>query len=559
VAEINVTVQVQGIDKTLEKNVRLFLSIEQQKTHASLNEGRLRRLHDKAMQEIKLALQPYGFYKVVVQAELKKITDNSWSALYRIDPGPAIKIGEFNFRVNPEVTADERFAGYLKKLPLKAGSVFIHEEYEQVKANMLRLAAERGFFDAKFSEHKVEIDLALYQARVELLFEGGMRYVYGDVQITNDILNPGLLDRYVAFKKGAPYQLEDLISLQQALNDSDYFQSVEVAPGEANRNLHNIPVIVNLKPRKKNKYSLGLGYGTDTGARASLGWEKPRINKRGHRFNSDLKISEIGESLDAKYSIPVLNPRTDRLVYSAGLINEKTDTSESSIKTLGVSLKQSKNAWRQTLSLDYQREDFTIAETEDSTSLLLPGVSWSRTWGSGYIYTIDGMRLDIDLRAASEELFSDVDLVQVLSGIKFIQKWGENNRIIARAKVGLTDTNNFDKLPSSVRFFAGGAQSVRGYSYNSLGPENDDGEVEGGKDLLVGSLELEHRISGKWGVALFYDIGNAVNDLSDELARGAGFGLRWQSPVGAVRVDLGSALSRDDDPWRLHINIGPDL
>jgi len=85
------------------------------------------------------------------------------------------------------------------------------------------------------------------------------------------------------------------------------------------------------------------------------------------------------------------------------------------------------------------------------------------------------------------------------------------------------------------------------------------GQVKGGKYLLVGSIEFEHRFKNKWGAAVFYDVGNAINNINDDLEKGAGFGVRWQSPIGPVRFDLASALSRDGNPWRLHINIGPDL
>jgi translocation and assembly module TamA len=110
-----------------------------------------------------------------------------------------------------------------------------------------------------------------------------------------------------------------------------------------------------------------------------------------------------------------------------------------------------------------------------------------------------------------------------------------------------------------VRFFTGGAQTVRGYAYQSLGPVDVDGNVVGGRYLMIGSIEYEHSFNKDWGAALFYDGGNAANNLTDKLARGAGFGMRWKSPVGTVRVDLARALSLENKPWRLHINIGPDL
>ena len=110
-----------------------------------------------------------------------------------------------------------------------------------------------------------------------------------------------------------------------------------------------------------------------------------------------------------------------------------------------------------------------------------------------------------------------------------------------------------------MRFFTGGAQSVRGYAYQSLGPVDANGEVTGGKYLVVGSIEFEHSFKNKWGVAAFYDVGNAINDISDDLKKGTGIGVRWKSPVGPVRIDLASAISLEGNPWRIHITIGPDL
>ena len=122
-----------------------------------------------------------------------------------------------------------------------------------------------------------------------------------------------------------------------------------------------------------------------------------------------------------------------------------------------------------------------------------------------------------------------------------------------------TDVGDVNKLPASQRFFAGGDNSVRGYQFESLGPTDESGEVIGGKHLVVGSIELDHRITDSWNAAVFYDIGNAINSVNDELFAGAGVGVRWKSPVGPVRFDFAWALDKTDEQFRLHVVIGPDL
>ena len=557
-AQTVVNVEISGIDEILEANVRLYLSIEQQKNHPLISDGRLRRLHKKAAPEISAALQPFGYYRSTVSASLEKSESGEWQASYNIDPGPALRIAEFNFAISAEMGQDPEFQKLIQKQALQTGNVFTHPEYESFKTDLARLASERGYFRAAFSENRVEIDLKDYVARVYLNYDGGPRFIFGEVLLRQDVLQAEFLQRYMPFKKGDAYSLSKLIELQHVLNDTDYFQTVEVSPGEAVPGSNEIPIEVSLSPRKENRYLFGFGYGTDTGARTKFGWQKPRVNDRGHRFDSEIGVSEIGYNLEANYRVPVLNPRTDQLVYSVSEVNEELDDVDSDLRTVGVSLNRRRGEWRETLALDYQREDFEIGNDSDKTALLIPGVTWSRIWGKNFIYVLDGLRFDFALRGAEEGLGSDVSFSEVYSSLKFITSLNRSNRFIARGSVGSISTKDFNKLPPSVRFFTGGSQTVRGYDYRSLGPEDDSGDVIGGRRLLTGSIEFEHSLNDRWAVAVFYDAGNAIDDFNDDLERGAGFGVRWNSPVGPVRVDLANSIS-DDETWQLHLNIGPDL
>ena len=558
-AQTDIVVEIIGVDGELASNVRLFLSIEQQKTHPLMSEGRLQRLHKKAPKEIIQALQPYGYYKPEIGSVLIQSDGGKWRARYTIDPGPVIPLAAFDFRVSGEMQEDAVFLSFMAKPPLRRGQAFNHLKYEAIKTGIAKIAAERGYFNGHFSVHRVVVDLDVYEVRVQLHYDSGPRYYFGAVSLQQEVLATDLLRRYIPFESGAPYTLVDLIDLQQALNNSDYFDVVEVFPGELRPDSREVPVNVSLTPRKRHHYTLGLGYGTDTGARAKLGWEMPRLNSQGHRLDTEIKLSQIGRGIFAHYRVPVLNPRTDQMVYTAGAVNEKTDTHESTVHTVGVTLNHGRGPWRESFSLNYQREEFTVADEQGRSTLLMPGVSWTRTWGKGFVRTLDGIRFDIAVRGANEHLVSDADFVQIQGGLKGITSLGSRSRLIARGRLGSTMTPEFHQLPSSVRFFAGGSQSVRGYAYQSLGPLNDEGQVVGGQHLMTGSLEFEHKINGKWSAAMFYDAGNAIDDMADKLAWGAGLGVRWQSPVGAVRFDLASALSQEGRPWRVHINIGPDL
>jgi translocation and assembly module TamA len=110
-----------------------------------------------------------------------------------------------------------------------------------------------------------------------------------------------------------------------------------------------------------------------------------------------------------------------------------------------------------------------------------------------------------------------------------------------------------------VRFFAGGDESVRGYDYESLGPKDADGNVIGGTNLLVASIEYERHVSGNFYGAVFVDAGNAFDNTDFDPETGVGIGVKWRSPIGLVRLYLGYPVTADDGKVRFHLRLGADL
>lgn len=556
-AETRVEVLVQGVEAALQRNILEQLSIERQKNASDLSEGDVRYLHEKASEEIRQALQPFGFYRPSIEARLQS-TDTGWRAGYRIDAGPALPVQTLDLRLIGDGNADEDFRTLLQNFPLRQGATLNHAVYEEIKRALQNLAAERGYLDARFTRQEIRVDLEAYSAHIALHFDTGPRYRFGPVTIAQEILDPALVARFVKFKAGDPYSTSALLDLQGALGDSEYFVNVEVLPHPEQAVNREVPIEVRLSPRKPTKYSLGIGYGTDTGARGSLGWERRYLNAAGHRMRAELQASQIKNSLTTAYIIPIRDPRTDRITFTAGASDEDTKTAESNIRTVGAGMTRARGKWSETTSINYHKEKFDIgSETGDST-LVLPGISWTRVSADNRIYATRGSRLTAEIRGGAHALGSDASFLQTRLQYKFIRDLG-SGRIIARADVGATRVAEFSELPASVRFFAGGDQSVRGYAYNTLGPRNAAGEVVGGRHLLVGSLEYEQPIAGNWSAAVFYDIGNAVDDFSDPMRKGAGLGLRWKSPVGQIRIDLAEALDEPGRALRFHLAIGPDL
>ncbi|MDQ2694337.1 MAG: autotransporter assembly complex protein TamA [Pseudomonadota bacterium] len=551
-------VVIEGVEGELLDNVAAFLEINRLAGQAVPYESRIRWLHARAEENIRQALQPFGHYQPEIEKSLDQ-TGNEWVARYRINPGPPLRIAEMTVSVEGDGNNDLAFQRILTNLPLKEGDVLVHPQYEEIKAALQNVAAERGYFDARLVRREIRVNMQEYAARVEIRFATGRRYQFGKVEFRQDVLAQEFIERYKTFNEGDPYSLPPLLKLQSALIDSQYFSRVELNASPDRATDHTLPVDVILEPRPKYKFTTGAGYGTDTGVRGRIGLENRRVNRWGHRYKVDLFASQIKFGLTADYTIPLKNPTTDQLVFRTGYTDEDSDSIDSQKFVIGASRQLQRGLWTHIYSLDFQQETFTFGDVEESSILLIPSGVWTRIKADDRLNTTEGNRIIFELRGAYEGLLSDVSFLQGVVRGKLIEPVGDDGRLILRGDIGTSLVSDFDQLPASVRFFAGGDRSVRGYSLDSIGPE-EDGEVVGGKNLVIGSVEYEHRIRDKWSVAAFVDTGDAFDTESPELKTGVGLGVRWQSPVGPVRVDIAHALDEPPgDTIRLHLTIGPDL
>lgn len=322
---------------------------------------------------------------------------------------------------------------------------------------------------------------------------------------------------------------------------------------------YEIPIDIVLEERKRRAYSIGLGVATDTGPRILLGFEDRYVNDSGHSVKADLTMSKTKTSGLVAYSIPMEQPFYEKLKIYTGYEREETDTTYSSKKLLGTSYTYyQKNKWLHTYAVDYERELSRISDGPfETTNLIIPSVAFLRKKTDGNPYTLAGWSLLGKLSGSPKTFGSDLSFIQFDARAKYIHAL-PIGRLLVRGELGLTQVNDFDELPASKRYFAGGDISVRGYGYESLGPKDAQGVVVGGNNLLVGSIEYDYLVRPKWALATFYDVGNAVDDLHADLKRSVGLGVRWISPIGPVRIDAARALD-DEKGWMFHLTMGPDL
>ena len=555
-----VTVEIKGVDEGLREAMLDSVTLARQKDRERLTLARVKALFSRANKEISNVLEAHGYYQPHIAAKLSEEEAEHWLAVFHIETGPRTHVTDVSLQLTGDGETDTAMHAALDDFPLKTGDPLNHARYEQGKKHIENIAAQRGYFDGAWRKRAITVDVARNSARIELQYDTGPRYHFGEITLPDTVISTRVLKRMLPFKTGDPYDATLLITLSQTLRDSNYFSDVLVTPQMHDLHDQQVPVTLTLTPRRRNSYEIGGGFGTDTGPRLVAAWKNHYFNRRGHRIETSLRLSPVLSTLTGSYILPYFHSRDAELGISTSLSHEDTTSSRSDIIKAGVQHLSKQWGWNRTLGLTYQYEDFKLAGTKEATQLLIPSIGYWKSVSDDPIYTRNGYKLSVDLRGAAGGVISDISFLQEMTRAKVIHALGERGRIIARAEAGATKVSNFNKLPASLRFFAGGSNSVRGFGYKALGPRDSTGEVIGGRYLLTGSLEYEYRFLEKWSGAVFADFGNAFNSFQHiGLEYSVGTGIRWLSPVGLIRVDVGVGISRADYPVHLHIVAGPDL
>jgi translocation and assembly module TamA len=550
-------VEISGIDGAPADNIRAFLLMDD--LACTADERAIRREFADAPRQIRTALEAFGFYAPTIDAELAFETE-CWTARFAVAAGDPVRVRTRDIAITGPAQSDPAFSRLLVDAGLAVGDPLEHGVYDRLKRRIADLARDRGYANARFTESRIDVFPDELAADVVLRFESDVRYRFGAVTIEQDVLNNAFVERYVAIEPGQPYDNAALTETYVFLTDSRYFDLIDVRPDEPNHEERTIGVTVALTGTPRRLITYGLGFSTDQGPRLRFGRTFRRWNERGHQLAVDARLSPVISDVIASYRYPRGDSRYDWTIFDGGLRREDTETAESETLEFGARLVHERpSGWSRTELVGLSIEDFEIADQVGRSRLLMPGVDWTRLRADRPLRPGRGSRTRFMVRGAGDSLGSDTSFVQATADVKWIWSLGNSGRILTRGQLGLTHEETFDELPPSVRFFAGGDQSIRGYDFESLGPEDAQGQVIGGTGLAVASFEYEQPVRGKWSVAFFIDSGNAFKDSTIDVKTSAGLGVRWQSPLGPIRLDIGVPVNDPLHDARLHVSIGPDL
>ena len=550
------SLHISSDQPTLTRNLEAMLGIDKESCQA--DDGRRRLVRRNLLKQAELAARAVGYYEPVFKVQSES-GEECWSVTIEATAGEPVRIRNASITVRGDAADDSAFADLIERSPVKPNAILRHNEYQSLRDGLLQLANERGYFDHQLLEHRLEVDPAMLTADIILTLESGRRYRFGEFTLDQTVLNNQMTARYLRFEQGQPWSSEQLLESQQALLGSGYFSTVRLERGEPDQDGGEVPATLRLSERPQRAWMTGVGVSTDTGPRLRLGYENRYVNSAGHRWRADSQISPLTRAVTSSYEIPFRDPVRDRLIFSSGYQYENNESAESEQFRLRASLISGfLNGWVLTRSLDYERENFTVADQTETSELVMPGVQLQKIRSSHPVFPRRGWKLGVGVRGTHPSISTTDAFIQTRLWMKGIISGGPA-RLLARLEAGHTGVTDVTTLPATVRFFAGGDSSIRGFEYQTLGPVDVNGDVTGGRSLLTGSLETDFALSQRWHPAVFVDAGNAFNDIDAANVRvSAGAGIRWRSPLGPIRIDLARPVDADRS-WRLHLSMGPDL
>jgi translocation and assembly module TamA len=559
-AATTLAVVVEGLEGEARQNVETALSLPEGLVKEDrVDELLLARFQEEAPQKVREALEPFGYYHPQLTLTTEHQADQL-RLLVRVDPGPPLRVASVQVDVHGPGSEDRKFKDSLPVFPMKTGEVLRQDRYEEWKTAARDMAREFGYLDAEFSVHLLHLSLAENEGKIELALETGPRYTFGEVTFIPPLTFPeAFLRRYLAFRPGKAYSPQRLARTQLNFTNSDRFAEVSIESDKEAAVDYRVPIRIRLTPSKPKRLRFGVGYETDKGAGILARYQDLNFNRWGHEFHTELRLSERVQGFAAEYLLPGLRDLDSKQALKMGYKREITDTYDSRSWSSEYETVHSFGRGRQGSGyLRFLQEDFSIAGQDGLANLLIPGMRfWQRRYDDP-LRPIRGYRYYLEARGSTGLLGADGSFLQLLPQGETMIPLGNGFSLLLHGQMGVTLQNEpLNSLPPSLRFFAGGDNSVRGYSYQSLGPKNSSGRVVGGKNLLVGTLEIEKAFSSLWGLAVFYDAGNAFDDFSQyELKQGAGIGLRLYTPLGPIRLDLARQIGETDNQFRVHFSVG---
>ncbi len=556
----SVELKVLGLDGDVLKNVQAALAVPP----GLVKDGKidvlwLDHFQEQMPRKIQEALEALGYYHGVATVSREITPEGIFRVTVTVEAGEPVRVRSVALRIEGPGEGEAALRNAVEKFPLKQGDILRHDAYKEAKRGIQDLGIGMGYLNGRFSRQDIQVTVGQAAADIDLVYVTGPRYFFGKINFSGAPGYPQMfLNRYVAFKEGEVFSYEKIWETQRNLTLADRYSDVRIETDKEKAQENRVPVEIKLTPSPENQVKIGGGYGTDTGPRFSVTYRDKNVLAAGHQWDTGVNVSKVLQGVAMGYTVPGADIRT----FSALKVNLKQENNDTyTTKEMSMELQHVRPYFFDksgAVFLQVLRESSDAGDHKTNTFSLMPGF---RIFDRQYDHPArptKGFSYLAEIRGTNQTLGSYTGFIQGSLTGSGLYPLGGGFSLLARLNAGATLQNEGSKeLPIAIRYFAGGDNSVRGYAYQSLGAKDDKGNGGGGKNTLVGGVEMERVLWKDWGAAAFYDVGNAFNSFREmDLAQGAGIGCRYYTPVGPIKLDIARQLGTPEPTFRLHLGFG---
>ena len=492
-----------------------------------------------------------GYFSATVDIEFSPERD---SAKVVVVAGPRTTVKSVTMEFvgdvgTPAERQSERRRNLADSWLLKEGRFFRSADWEDAKSRLREKLVEEDYPAGDIAESEAQVDAEKAEAHLRLKVNSGPAYTLGDVLVTGLAHYPAsVIERVYDIRPGEPYRVERLLALQRALQNGPWFSSVVVDIDREGGAVERVPVRVSVIERPRREIGLSVGYGTDEGIRGEVGYRYRNLFNRGFDLQSALRADRKRQIGYADVYLPQgllgswlgVVPTRD----SVGVLAERTDIQGLETRRFAVA------GYRQfsiepveiRAGLSFQVEQaFPTGADERLKRALAPVVALTWRHVDDLFDPQRGGVLNVQLAAGMRALLSDQDFVKTYAHYTRWIPLSPRDQLLLRGELGFTFASSREGIPEDFLFRAGGARSVRGYRYQSLGAREGEAIV-GGRYLATAGIDYIHWFTKEWGGAVFTDVGDAADTRSQWSAnKSYGVGARYKTPAGPLALDLAYA------------------
>ncbi len=530
-----------------------------------------RRRAREAADNAEAVLRSEGYYAGEVEPT---VTDSEPSQpRVTVKPGRRFKIADpqINWVETPPAEAVQHAAEAV--MGLADGQTGRAADVLSAEGRIVAAVQKRGYADVYAAPRTVVVDHTDRSVRPYFKIAAGDLVHLGALSLQGSSkTDPAWIRKLAPWSPGEVYDPADVGDLERRLLDTGVYDSVTVAlaPRDQTDADGLRPVILSLSDRADRRLELGASYSTSEGAGGDARWTRYNQLHRGDTTSIFTRASTLDTRIGVDLSLPHWRRARQTLKTSAFVYQQLTAAFQET--GIGANADLTRKFERTSYmslgaSVDYSRTRAVTAGSlarlgsSQITAALLGTLSWDQS--DDPLDPKRGWRLEVRLEPTVISGSSSLPYLKAQSQASAYFPFDPKGRtvIAGRLKVGSILGGAIPDVPASRRFYAGGGGSVRGYTYQAIGPQYVDNTPQGGLGLAEFSAELRQKIGPNWGLVGFVDggsIGSSQIPDGKNLGFGAGIGMRYDLGFGPIRVDLAVPLNpRSNDPsFQIYMSIG---